>query len=58
MKTIAFVLLASLALAADPEFDKNGELVRPKTYREWIFLSSGVGMNYGTGPLPFGNVFV
>ena len=42
MKPVAFVLLASLAFAADPEFDKNGDLVRPKTYREWIFLSSGV----------------
>src|SRR5690349_14016245 len=58
MKTIAFVLLAMLALGADPEFNKDGDLVRPKTYREWIFLSSGVGMNYGSGPLPFGNVFV
>jgi hypothetical protein len=55
MKTAAFMLLAVLALGADPEFDKNGELVRPKTYREWI---SGVGMNYGAGTLPFGNVFV
>src|SRR5579862_2102643 len=57
MKTIIFILLAVLALGADPEFNKDGELVRPKNYREWIFLSSGVGMNYGTGPLPFGNVF-
>jgi hypothetical protein len=57
MKAITFVLLAGLAWAADPEFDKNGELVRPKNYREWIFLSSGVGMSYGTGGLPFGNVF-
>jgi hypothetical protein len=58
MKTITFVLLAVLALGADPEFNKDGDLVRPKAYREWIFLSSGVGMNYGSGPLPFGNVFV
>jgi hypothetical protein len=57
MKTITFVLLAVLALGADPEFNKDGELVRPKNYREWIFLSSGLGMNYGTGGLPFGNVF-
>jgi hypothetical protein len=54
MKTITTLfLLAVLALAADPEFNKDGELVRPKTYREWIFLSSSVGMNYGTGGLPF-----
>jgi hypothetical protein len=57
MKTITFVLFAVLALGADPEFNKDGELVRPKNYREWIFLSSGLGMNYGTGGLPFGNVF-
>src|SRR5690242_1268564 len=57
MKTVTFLLLATFAFA-DPEFDKNGELVRPKNYREWIFLSSGVGMNYGSGPLPFSNVFV
>ena len=58
MKTIALFMLAVLALGADPEFNKDGELVRPKNYREWIFLSSGVGMNYGSGGLPFGNVFV
>jgi len=58
MKTATFLLLTVLALGADPEFNKDGELVRPKNYREWIFLSSGLGMNYGTGGLPFGNVFV
>lgn len=57
MKLTAFLLLATVALAADPEFNKDGDLVRPKAYREWIFLSSGVGMNYGTGGLPFSNVF-
>ena len=58
MKTITLLLLPMLLVGADPEFNKDGELVRPKNYREWIFLSSGVGMNYGTGGLPFGNVFV
>ena len=59
MKTVAIMLLGVFTLAADPEFNKDGELVRPKDYREWIFLSSGVGMTYGTGGgLPFGNVFV
>ena len=57
MKTITLLLLPMLLVGADPEFNKDGELVRPKNYREWIFLSSGVGMNYGTGGLPFGNVF-
>jgi hypothetical protein len=64
MKTIAFVLLAVLALGADPEFTADGKLVKPKSYREWIYLSSGLGMTYvdpGATPNPnpnFDNVFV
>jgi hypothetical protein len=58
MKAVTLFLLTVIALAADPEFNKDGELVRPKNYREWIFLSSGLGMTYSTGGLPFGNVFV
>lgn len=30
-----------------PEFTSDGQLVAPTDYREWIFLSSGVGMTYG-----------
>jgi hypothetical protein len=36
-------------------------LVRPEGYREWIYLSSGLGMNYNAnamGPEMFTNVFV
>ena len=48
-----------------PQFTSEGQLVRPQHYREWIFLSSGLGMNYGpaaaesreSNPL-FDNVFV
>jgi Cytochrome P460 len=58
MKPAILLFTVIAAFAADPEFNKSGELVRPKNYREWIFLSSGVGMNYGAGPLPFSNVFV
>jgi hypothetical protein len=64
MKHFAMILFCAMAaLAADPEFTSNGELVRPKNYREWVFLSSGVGMTYsrpvapGSAPL-FDNVFV
>lgn len=48
-----------------PEFTAGGQLNFPKHYREWVFLSSGLGMTYG--PLgaqagaehpPFDNVFV
>ena len=30
-----------------PEYTKDGKLSRPLNYREWIFLSSGLGMTYG-----------
>ncbi len=48
-----------------PQFTPGGKLLRPKDYREWVWLSSGLGMSYG--PLaqnrpeqdpPFDNVFV
>ncbi len=51
-----------------PRFTKGNALVRPADYREWIFLSSGIGMSYdpAVGDPPagspagpgFGNVFV
>jgi hypothetical protein len=45
-----------------PQFTKEGRLVRPDKYREWIFLSSGLGMTYGPlarpGEPSFDNVFV
>jgi hypothetical protein len=40
---------------------EGDKLVRPEGYREWIYLSSGLGMNYnpsGGGPELFTNVFV
>ena len=64
MKIIALFSLTVLALAADPEFTPDGKLVKPKNYREWIYLSSGLGMTYsepGATPNPnpnFDNVFV
>lgn len=51
--------------AGTPQFTGNNELVVPADYREWIFLSSGLGMTYGpvgetsgNRPLMFDNVFV
>jgi hypothetical protein len=44
-----------------PQFTKDGRLVRPENFREWIFLSSGYGMNYSAQPgdhQMFTNVFV
>jgi len=55
-----FVVIAAAALA-QPVF-KGDKLVRPENYREWIFLSSGLGMTYGgetSAQEPrFDNVFV
>ena len=69
------VILLSLALAvcfvalrARPQDSNNPmprysgqNLIRPENYREWIFLSSGLGMDYNAsvgGPERFTNVFV
>jgi hypothetical protein len=48
------------ASSAMPQYSGD-KLVRPDGYREWIYLSSGLGMNYGPnamGPEFFTNVFV
>lgn len=54
--------LAMVAMAADAPRFQNDQLSRPKDYREWIFLSSGLGMTYGPAASPgeprFDNVFV
>jgi hypothetical protein len=52
--------------ADDPQFGPENELARPENYREWIYLSSGIGMSYnqaanaasGNANPPFDNVFV
>jgi hypothetical protein len=70
MRRIAFVLtfiLVGWAAEAEdidgPRHAASGSLLLPANYREWIFLSSGLGMTYG--PLAarenaprFDNVFV
>jgi|SRR5579862_2788440 len=62
MRYATLILCASLALAADPEFKPDGQLVRPANYREWIYLSSGLGMTYSDSAANsdpnFDNVFV
>jgi hypothetical protein len=44
------------------QYSKDGKLLLPADYREWVFLSSGIGMAYSDGPAsanpPFENVFV
>lgn len=62
---LAIALVGSLAFAADGSpFSHRGELVRPADYRSWVFVTSGLGMNYGPSkpkaadPPQFTNVFV
>jgi hypothetical protein len=69
MKKIVVPMLAVLSMAAQtnsepPMFTSDGQLIFPKDYREWIYLSSGLGMTYGPaaqadqGNPMFDNVFV
>jgi hypothetical protein len=63
---ITLSLAGAACYAADdgPQFDAKGELQRPADFREWVFLTSGLGMTYGPNapsadrPAPFSNVFV
>src|SRR5690349_11559774 len=60
--TLASLVFANPETENDkPQFNRKGELLRPQNYREWIFLSSGYGMNYSPEPGNhdmFTNVFV
>ena len=65
MRQFPFLMLALCALASDTaQFNDKGELVQPAAYREWVFLSSGLGMTYGPNApaagarLRFDNVWV
>jgi len=57
-------LIAQSPEPGTPTFTAAGELVFPEDYREWVYLSSGLGMTYGIprvaeGETPqFDNVFV
>ena len=64
---VGVTMLAQGTGASDgPQFTADGQLIAPKDYREWMFLSSGLGMTYGplsaagaTAENPrFENVFV
>jgi hypothetical protein len=64
MSPLAVLLAVSCAtcLMAQARYTSSGELILPADYREWVFLSSGLGMTYqpmsGTGGPSFTNVFV
>ena len=66
---VALGIAFSLAVHAEqprddgPAYANGTNLVRPPDYREWTFLSSGLGMTYeseasGSRTPSFGNVFV
>ena len=66
---LAYGIACSLSVARAQQTGGDGPrytgtaLVRPADYREWVFLSSGLGMTYeppSANPRPptFGNVFV
>jgi hypothetical protein len=52
------------AMSDGPQYTAAGQLRFPKDYREWVFLSSGLGMTYGPAAAGaqddprFDNVFV
>ncbi len=44
-----------------PQYTSDNHLLRPENYREWMYLSSGMGMNYSpvsSDHIMFTNVFV
>jgi Cytochrome P460 len=62
MKTGLLLLISCAAFAQEPKYTKDDRLIKPENYREWIFLSSGLGMTYGgeanQASPRFDNVFV
>lgn len=74
MRRILFVVLAGIAVgfgvlraaapdspSAAPQYASDNRLLKPENYREWIYLSSGMNMNYSPTPGDhdmFTNVFV
>jgi len=61
------ILAATVFLAASPDsmpgrpqYTSENQLLRPGDYRDWVFLSSGLGMSYSAqvGHEMFTNVFV
>ncbi|KAA6462164.1 cytochrome P460 [Acidobacteria bacterium AB60] len=51
------------APATEPAYEKNGDMKPPASYREWIYLTSGIDMSYSPKPdfadhSMFDNVFV
>ena len=61
MRNIIALTLCLAATGMAQQYTKDGELLLPKDYRQWVFLSSGIGMTYSGGASKdpaFENVFV
>src|ERR1700730_5985323 len=63
MLALCFAALHAAPQDSNPPMPRYAgqNLMRPENYREWIFLSSGLGMNYNPSPgghEMFTNVFV
>jgi hypothetical protein len=61
LSCFVFLQAAPDSAADRPQYTSDNHLLRPENYREWIFLSSGFGMNYRPEPGShdmFTNVFV
>jgi hypothetical protein len=61
LATVFLLDAADRPPADSAQYTADGQMLRPANYREWVFLSSGLGMTYG--PLAsatprFDNVFV
>ncbi len=54
--------VALVAVPSELSYTADGQMKFPANYREWIYLTSGLGMNYSPGTPPdhpmFDNVFV
>jgi hypothetical protein len=59
---VVTLVSALCCFAEQSRFTADNQLIRPADYREWVFLSSGLGMTYGPNAAPgeprFDNVFV
>jgi hypothetical protein len=64
LSLVCFATSAQQPVRDEPRYTSDGRLMKPENYREWIFLSSGLGMTYGVAApanpsaLRFDNVFV
>lgn len=62
VSVFASVLLLGAKAPADLVYTAAGEMVYPAQYREWVYLTTGLGMSYTPGAVAehpaFDNVFV